>query len=179
MKKDTLYSFLLLPILFGTVHVAAAKDGDITFIGNVTASTCSISVNGGPADTSIDLGTSYVKTFPSAGSMSTPTTFNIGLTNCTPAIAKVGITFDGVADNHDSTVFENVITDETASTGIGVRLYNNGTDTSGISPHGTSALYPVTDNAVTLPFTARMTSTADTVTAGLLQADTDFTISYQ
>ncbi|MGA5657974.1 fimbrial protein [Rahnella contaminans] len=158
---------------------ALSKDGSLAFIGNITSSTCCVSVNGGNANTSINLGTYYLSNFPYKGAMATPIPFTISLINCKPAVAKVAIIFDGTADSNDHSVFTNVKTGINASRGTGVRLYNDGADSSDISPHGISAFYSVLNNSVTLPFTVRVTSTANNVTSGILQADTDFTISYQ
>ncbi|MEN0612974.1 fimbrial protein [Klebsiella indica] len=74
---------------------ASAVDGTITINGQVTDTTCTISVDGGAADATVTLPTVSVSALPSPGATAGATPFNISLSGCT-----------GTALNTASTYFE-------------------------------------------------------------------------
>ncbi|MGA5657805.1 fimbrial protein [Rahnella contaminans] len=180
--KNTLLSLMVVAAVsgMGMISAANAADGTITFTGNITADSCTVAVNGGTANATVDLGTVAASSFQAAGDLSTVKDFTLNLTACPSGVTNVSVAFDGQGDAADNTTFQNNDTGATAATGVGVRLYNNGGgSTAQIAPHGSSVSYTPVGGAVDMPFSARMASTAATVAAGSLTATTDYTINYQ
>src|ERR1700754_383260 len=89
--------FISALILAGTAmasQFASAADGTITFNGQVTAQTCTISGNGGTNNFTVTLPTVSTSSLTAAGQTSGRTPFNIALTNCTPASGNVHTYFE-------------------------------------------------------------------------------------
>lgn len=75
-------------------QLAAAADGQITFNGEVTAQTCTISGNGSAKDFTVTLPTVSTSALAAAGETAGRTPFNIALTGCTPDSGDVRVHFE-------------------------------------------------------------------------------------
>ncbi|EDT42061.1 fimbrial protein [Burkholderia ambifaria] len=72
----------------------AAPDGTITFKGNISAQTCTVSGNGGGKDFTVTLPSVSVSTLSAAGQVSGRTPFTIALTNCSTKTGVVHTFFE-------------------------------------------------------------------------------------
>lgn len=88
-------SALALVLSSATATSAFAADGTITINGQITDTTCTISVDGGSSDATVTLPTVSVSSLAAAGTTAGATPFNISLSGCT-----------GVSLNTASTYFE-------------------------------------------------------------------------
>lgn len=76
-------SALALVITSAVTTSAYAVDGTITINGQITDTTCTISVDGGSADATVTLPTVSSSTLAAAGATAGMTPFNISLSGCT------------------------------------------------------------------------------------------------
>jgi len=81
MKKMTFLSASVVSVLFAS-QAFAASDNTITFQGEVTAETCSVTVNGNTAKPLVLLPTVNVSALAASGQSAGETTFDIGVTGC-------------------------------------------------------------------------------------------------
>lgn len=127
-----------------------ASDGTITFTGAVTANTCTISVNGGAATTTVALPTvdTAALTGTSPKTTAAGTFFSMAVTNCTsPAVADIG----GSAPTHVAIYFEaglyvdqatgGLINAAASGSNVEVMLYNaSGSATAAATVVGTQIM---------------------------------------
>lgn len=163
---------LLVSSLFLTSQAFAANgNGIVHFTGEIIDSTCEVST--GTKDQTVDLGKVNKSTFTDVGSTASVQAFQIDLVNCPQTYKKANARFDGTEDGDGYLKLNNG-----GATGVAIAIYNradnsllklyNQSKTADISAEGTASL----------PFMARYISTSSTVTAGLANADSEFTISY-
>ena len=74
--------------------VSQAADGTITFTGQITSQTCTISGNGGGKNFTVTLPTVSTSALATAGTTAGRTPFNIALSNCTPNSGNVSTYFE-------------------------------------------------------------------------------------
>ncbi|MEI9484208.1 fimbrial protein [Enterobacter cancerogenus] len=166
-KRALLVSSLLLT----SQAFAANGNGIVHFTGEIIDSTCEVST--GTKDQTVDLGKVNKSTFTDVGSTASVQAFQIDLVNCPQTYKKANARFDGTEDGDGYLKLNNG-----GATGVAIAIYNradnsllklyNQSKTADISAEGTASL----------PFMARYISTSSTVTAGLANADSEFTISY-
>ncbi|WP_058911635.1 fimbrial protein [Entomohabitans teleogrylli] len=159
---------------------ALASDNTITFMGEVTDETCSVSVNGTDAAPVVLLPT-VTATALNGSQTAGQTTFDIGVTGCTgtsdPAGVQISTVFVGnnvsattgnLLNSGDADDVEIQILD-TSDTEIDFRnVFNGGGDLS-LATDETSA---------TATYTAQYYS-AGTATTGTVQASLQYAVSYQ
>lgn len=174
MKKISFLNALAV-ITFITSNVAYAADGTINFTGNILDTACT--VNTSTSTQTVNLGDIARSTFSSAGSVASPTAFNIILENCPASVNSASVRFGGTT-NPDNSSLLSLSSGQTA-TGVGVALFEG--DGSTQIPLSTPSNQIVLDPAAanTLKFVAKYMATSNTVTAGSANATTDFTITYQ
>ncbi|HCM9448782.1 TPA: type 1 fimbrial protein [Enterobacter bugandensis] len=81
--EKTLVSLSLLAVLgLGMSAANAASTGTITFNGELTDTTCDVSVNGQGTDATVTLPTVSVNQLTAAGNTTGRTSFNMDLSNC-------------------------------------------------------------------------------------------------
>ncbi|WP_195440283.1 fimbrial protein [Klebsiella oxytoca] len=105
---------------------AFAVDGTITFNGQITDTTCTISVDGGSNDATVKLPTVSTGTLASAGATAGATPFTISLSNCSGTSLNTASTYFEPGTYVDSTTGRLNI-DSTASdaaTNVQVQLLN-------------------------------------------------------
>ena len=166
-KRALLVSSLILT----SQAFAANGNGIVHFTGEIIDSTCEVST--GTKDQTVDLGKVNKSTFTDVGSTASVQAFQIDLVNCPQTYKKANARFDGTEDGDGYLKLNNG-----GATGVAIAIYNradnsllklyNQSKTADISAEGTASL----------PFMARYIATSSTVTAGLANADSEFTISY-
>jgi len=114
MRKTLKLSMLFVGLGVINFNVLAASTGTITFVGEVTDTTCDVSVDGGSSDSTVTLPTVSTSNLASVGDTAGRVEFDITLTNCSSA-AQDAYAFFEAGENVDS------------STG---RLINTGTATN-------------------------------------------------
>jgi len=174
----------LISVLFvgGAVFASAgahATDGTITFTGDVTAQTCTITGNGGAANFTVALPTVSASSLASAGATAGRTPFNIMLTNCTPSSGTVH-TFFEQGPTIDTTTGD-LILNAGGAAGVEIQLQNQ--DLSAIALNQSDASQnslPATINSgsATLNYYAQYIATG-AVTAGAADSSVMYTMTYQ
>lgn len=170
---------------FATTAMAATSDvssGTVDFTGSIVNTPCAITTAN--KNLKVDLGQVKMSSFLKKGDTSANQLFNVVLSNCsvnttTPYTATV--TFDGAsADGVDKTALLAGAGSDTSgaalATGVGVQILD-GTSTALNLKSATTAV-SITQSEMTLPFSARYISVADSVTPGLANSHADFTVSY-
>ena len=157
--------------------LAMASDNTITFQGEVTDETCSVTVNGNDAAPVVLLPTVSASALAAVADIAGQATFDVGVTGCT------GVT--GVTDI--STVFVgNQVTsagnlgNTGTATNVDVQIVDT-TDTvidftSGFKATGDLSA-GLTDGSATATYTAQYYATG-AATAGTVQASLQYTVSY-
>lgn len=93
MKK--LAIIVALATVFSSVNLAqAASTGTITFNGELTASTCDVSIDGQGADAMVVLPTVGINQLTSATQVAGSTGFNMALSNCAGTLKTVSAFFE-------------------------------------------------------------------------------------
>ena len=177
-----------------------AEDGTVHFRGEVTDSTCK--VDQGDADQYVDLhkvGTSTLN--GAAGKTTSPTAFEIKLTDCPATFTTAAVVFNGTEDpnstgdlaigsgnapvndtSHASGDFTGVdgsgnALPEAAATGVAIRILNRA-DNSVVELFKESKAADITSGSASLQFLAQYISTGSVVTPGTGNADAQFTVTY-
>jgi major type 1 subunit fimbrin (pilin) len=173
MKKST-FAVTLASLLISGVNVAHASDGTVNFIGELKDTTCNVIANN---NITVDLGTPSIHSFDAVGSTSSSAQFNITLKQCSASTSHVRINFDGTMDPNNSTLLG---LDLGGAEGVGIRIEEaDGTqvsfnDTSTLVEHNVD---PNT-NEVSINYIAKYQKTLDTVTPGIANATSHFTVNY-
>lgn len=162
-------------------QVARASDGTITFNGKVTASTCTIGVNGGGASNGVTLPTVATSALSgSIGKVAAATPFSVKLTACTFAPAgTVGLYFEP----GPNTLADGNLKNTAASNGVEIQLLNG---TQGVmtlnsapgSQNGSTATVATGDTSATLNYYAQYYASAATVTAGTVTSTVTYSVVY-
>lgn len=176
----------LAAILAAAMPLAAvAADGTITFTGELTAQTCTISGGGGgSASFSVALPKVSTNALATAGSTAGTTPFSISLSGCTPDTGTVHTYFEAGPTTDAATGRLN-LTDagggQTNATNVQIELLNS--DTSAISAGSAdgsqnSQTATIASGAATLNYFARYYATGVS-TAGMAGSSVMYTMAYQ
>jgi len=169
--QSPLASVLLFGLLAG--GLARADQVNLTFNGNVISPSCTI--DAGSTDIPVSLGTVAATTFIKAGDRASPTLFPIKLGSCPSGTRAASVTFDGTADDTDTTL---LALDDGGAVGVAIEL----ADITGkkIDIKKASDWYGlVTSGDNILTFQARYVATRIPVEAGKANATAQFTVNYQ
>lgn len=148
---------------------AFASDGTITFTGNISDTSCTISTS----DVTVDFGTIAASSFAAKGDTVGGRSFQLTLTNCPYESATVR--FDGNADP-EGKLFQ-IDSGTGKASAVGIALYD--ANNQQVLPNTPSSAYVLSKTAAnTLNFSAKLQSTAATVTSGDISATSNFTIVY-
>ncbi|WP_114195059.1 fimbrial protein [Edaphovirga cremea] len=161
---------------------ALAADGTITINGQITDTTCSISVNGGNNNASLILPTVSTTALPTLGSVAGATPYSIALTGCTGAVLNSAGTFYEVGNRVD--LASGRLNSIGTASNVHVELLN--ADLEVIKIGGTRAeqhILPIDistgDGSGTMNFYARYYATDMTgATAGNVETQVDYSIVY-
>lgn len=160
---------------------ASAADGTITINGEITDTTCSISVNGGAADATVVLPTVSASSLTAAGETAGNTPFSIALSGCAgtalntaSAWFESGLNVDGTSGRLNNTG---------TATEVQVQLLNSGQDVivaGGTPGGGTQNDVPVdiTGGSGTLNYFAQYYATNQS-TAGTVTTSVEYTLVYE
>ncbi len=176
LRKVAMQS-LALAALVGASTAAYASDGQITFNGQVTGTTCTI--NGGTPNLTVTLPTVSTTALGATNATAGRTPFSIALTNCTAADATtVGAYFEPAAN---VSVANGVLINAAAAspaTNVAVQLLNNSfgkIQLGSTTQNGTTAT--ITTGAATLNYYAEYLATG-AVGAGAVQTTALYSIVY-
>jgi major type 1 subunit fimbrin (pilin) len=175
MKKSILFGLVSAAVIGGFANAANAADGTINFTGEIIDQTCTIDT--ASRNLTVDLGRVSKSSLDGAtGKKSSPTAFQLKLTNCPSTVKAAAIKFDGTADSNNNTLLK--LTQETGvATGVGIEIADmTGTP---IPLYTASADYPLVVGDNTLNFVARYVSTKAAVTTGPAKGVTQFTFNYK
>ena len=99
MKLNHLTVAVALSSALFSAGTLAVSDNTITFKGAVSDQTCTVSVNGSDAAPVVLLPTAPAADLAVSGATAKPTTFELGVSNCTAATSAVDITTVFVGNN--------------------------------------------------------------------------------
>jgi major type 1 subunit fimbrin (pilin) len=174
---------LISAVIFASAAMASqfacASDGTITFTGNVTAQTCTISGNGTTNNFTVALPSVSSSSLAAAGQTAGRTAFNIALTACTPATGTVHTYFEPGATTDLTT--GNLIVATGGATNVEIGLLNS--DFTPIKAGAADASQnsesvSIAAGSATLNYYAQYTATG-AATAGKANSSVTYTLSYQ
>ncbi|MCW6025649.1 type 1 fimbrial protein [Serratia marcescens] len=171
--KKTFLAVMMAGSTLMAINAAHAADGTVKFTGNITADACTVDT--ASKNQTVVLGDVATTSFAAAGDKSSPTPFQIKLTNCPANVDHVQVKFDGTSDAVNSDLLK-LDAGQTA-TNVGIEIADS--TATAIPLHTASPSYPVTDGTATLNFVGRYVSTAASVGAGSANGTSQFTINYQ
>ena len=158
-------------LLFGLQAHAGNGNGTVHFTGEIIDSACEVSTL--TRNQTVDLGKVNKSSFSGVGSTASVQAFQIDLIKCPDTYKKATARFDGTEDG-DGYLKLNA----GGATGVAVAIYNRA-DNSLLKLYNQSASVDIgADGKATLPFMARYIATSATVTSGVANADSEFTITY-
>ncbi|ALX92417.1 hypothetical protein AV650_02040 [Serratia fonticola] len=172
----TLIKGSVLAVMIMTTGYNAAMAGPITLniSGRVIASPCVVNNNNG--DLNIDLGTKIqANTLVTAGAGTTPTPFNLSLTDCPLGTNNVKVTFTGTAAAAPQS---NMYLNTGVATPLAIELSEQGSGT--LLGNGSSLTQAVqADKSVTYALNARAVTATGNVTPGTIVAAIQADFTYQ
>ena len=174
INKMTL--FCLAGLLAASQAVNA--EDNLKFTGTILPPTCD--VDAASAEQTVNLGEFSSGNFPTPGTTTAATKFQIKLKDCGNGATGSKVWFSGTGDNDDPTLLalSDTGTGNTMATGIGVQILNK--DQQPVSINNTEAtVNPVQAGDNTLDFYLRYKSTKSAVTAGNATAVMYFDLTYQ
>jgi major type 1 subunit fimbrin (pilin) len=180
MKFTRSLAYAALAVAIGIPSAAFAADGTITFNGNITAQTCTISGNGGGPSFTVTLPTVSTSALPTAGSIAGRTPFNIALSNCSPDSGSASTYFEpGATIDMATGRLQN--TSGTA-TNVEVGLLNKDFSTIVLGAAQTSQnsqSAAISGGNATLNYFAQYVATNGAAGAGSVNTSTLYSIIYQ
>jgi len=179
MKLKTLLTTAVTTVLSAAIILPAhAVDGTINFLGSITATTCTISVNGGGANATVSLPVARLDHMKTIGNTTGATDFNVVLSNCTGA----AIDGQGVAVHFESggTVNGNGrLTSSGTATGVELAIHQrDSAEALVLGQAPAAAIGNVAGTGVTLPYTVKYYSTSATPAAGSVASSATYSVVY-
>jgi major type 1 subunit fimbrin (pilin) len=176
------YRLALVATLAALSATASAADGEINFIGAVTANTCTVTPGIGGAAATVNLPRVNNTAFTGAGSITGRTLFNINVSNCPGGVTNARAFFEANGENVDYATNSLKNKSGTASN-VGFALFDGAqgarinigqsTATQGTTP------VALTAGAATLRYeVAYIQPTAAAVTAGTAVGQVQFSVDY-
>lgn len=163
-------------ILFIALSPAQADLGviNIRLSGTVVALGCT--VDPGDVDKPVNLGEWATKQLKKAGNSTNPVAFSIHLTGCTAS--GVTLAFTGTKDKTDNSLLALNNGGSDAAQGVAVQIMDNQQNRISVGDNAPRGVVDANGN-LTLNFYANYVATADScVTAGVADADSVFTLTY-
>ncbi|EPT6973898.1 fimbrial protein [Cronobacter sakazakii] len=155
---------------------ATTGEGQVNFTGEILDAGCEV-VNSQSSPLAVDLGKISKTAFTGIGSTTNITSFVLQLKNCPETVTKASIKFGGTADTDNVDVL--ALTGGTgAASGVGIQLVD--ADGTPLNLYTASADYALETGTATnnLEFGARYIQTGATVTAGVANGSSTFTVTY-
>ncbi|MBB3320869.1 fimbrial protein [Atlantibacter sp. RC6] len=157
---------------------ALASDGVINFTGEIVDTSCQVDADS--KDMTVDLGKVNKSSFNQVGDEESATKFTIKLTGCpttATGVSGAAIKFEGESVVGDDTVLA-LTNGAGAATGVGVEIKDSTDNPVSMKVTPTTFLPIGTDGTMSLNYTAYYRAISDTVTAGVANAATSFTVVY-
>lgn len=188
-KKHVVKSLFLALVMAGGISSAMAEETDTTgttgttvqggtveFKGAVVDAACAVTADSSNQIITLD----QVRLVRLAGKGSTAnqkTPFSIKLADCDSDVSsQASVTFEGNASADEAGVLDNTA-GAGAAQGVGIQIYDK--DGSALALGTASQAVTLIDGSNTLNFAADYFQTADTATAGSVDATTTFNVTYQ
>ncbi|WP_114194188.1 fimbrial protein [Edaphovirga cremea] len=189
MKKSLLSTTLALALSMGYIAIAnASGSGTITFNGELTDTTCDVTVNGEAADATVKLPTVGVSQLNADGAITGRERFNMELTNCAVVTEggknQVSVFFQQGATVDSKGHLINTLTDATAATLVDLQLLDASNNYLPInagdaSQTTTTAYAPIPDGgSLTLPYAVQYYANGQ-ATPGLFSSSVMYNLQYQ
>lgn len=178
MKKTSLFIALGLGVSVANVH--AADTGTITFNGELTASTCSVAVDGQTENATVILPTVSTSNLSAIGETAGTTAFSMALTDCAGTLTTASAFFEAGAS-------VDAATGRLLNTGgdagqVSLQLKDGANDSVikvGSSEQVTNATYADTSTGgAILPYTVEYYA-EDATTAGTVSSSVTYSIQYK
>jgi major type 1 subunit fimbrin (pilin) len=183
MKKTLLTAALLTA--FGVAAVApsaaSAADGTITITGKVVANTCTFSVNGGSASSTVQLPVVFTTALTAAGNVAGNTPFTIKVSGCDPNLTSVQEQFGGSNINATDGNLKNIATatsPQTVAGNVEVQLLSGTGAVINLNNNNNSPVGTLSSGGVTLSYQAQYYATA-AASAGQVSTTVTYTTQYQ
>ncbi|ATM94530.1 putative fimbrial protein [Yersinia frederiksenii] len=180
MKK--LAIIVALATVFGSVNFAqAASTGTINFSGELTASTCDISVDGQGADATVILPTVSTSQLTAANQVAGSTGFNMALSNCNGTLKTVSAFFE--AGSSVDVVTGHLKNMSGTASGVSLELLDASNAMASIkagnSSQATSTTYiDASSGSATLPYAVQYYANSAT-TPGTVISNVVYSIQYK
>lgn len=175
MKKNFMLAPLVTVLAVFSSFSALSYDGTIKFRGTIIEETCTVKGTSGK-DIVVDFGNVHKSKLDGGiGKFSDPKSFKVNLTSC-PDLSNFNVSFDGTEKTADSNYFKTSLSGSNKNNNIAIALYKS--DGSTLIKPGTSIEIPGKSGNTSFDLSAKLVSTAATVTAGSFTRDIKFTISY-
>lgn len=181
MKKIALATSLLAAL--GVTSMAnAASTGVITFNGELTASTCDVSVDGQGADATVTLGAIGTNQLTAAGQTAGSTNFNMALSNCSGTLTTASAFFeDGATVDAATGRLRNA---SGSATNVSYQLRDDSSPTRDVIQVGNgsqvnnSTFVDVSSGSAVLPYAVEYYAEGAT-TAGTVVSNVTYSIQYK
>lgn len=182
--KKSVMCISLMTVLSCVSNSIFASDGTITINGQITDTTCSISVNGGSNDATVTLPTISSSTLSEAGETAGATPFRISLSNCSgTALGTASTYFEPGAYVDSSTGRLNIDTAAAdAAKNVQVELLNSDRNSivagAAVANGQNDIPIDISSGSGVLNYYARYYATAKT-SPGAVTTQIDYTMTYQ
>lgn len=169
-------AFAMISAALALPMAAHASDGTITFNGAIEAQTCTISVNGGNQDATVQLPTVAASTLSTKGNTAGATNFTIALSDCAGKATQVRSFFEA-GPNVDAA--SGNLRNNGAAGNVQVQLLNSDGVVlqAGNESQRSNAASALTDGAATLVYGAQYYATGQ-ATAGDVRTSVTYSIDY-
>lgn len=180
MKKLAFVSASVMSVVFAS-QAFAFSDNTVTFQGEVTSETCSVTINGNSAKPIVLLPTVNASALAASGSVAGQATFDVGVTGCTGNAATATTINSVFAGNSVSTAgnLSNVAATN-AATNVEVQILDTASKvidfTSGFTGAGDLSL-KAGEKSASATYTAQYYATG-VATAGAVEATMQYAVSY-
>lgn len=177
MSKRLLSAALIAGLGMAFLPAAHAVDGTITFSGNITGLTCTVTVNGTSGST-VTLPTVSTSALTAAGNVAGQTPFSIALSGCDSSISKAATYFEAGPNVASDGRLLNTATSPAANVEVELAYSDNSQvlvgETAPTTGAGSAA---VTSGNATLDYYARYYATG-TAGAGAVSSTVQFSMIY-
>lgn len=176
MNKSVLY----LSLLFSTavISTTATAANTITFVGEITDTTCNISVNGNSGDTTVQLPTVTLTDFSGAGSSTSEKEFSFEVSGCTAGTQnQVGLRFITPAVSTAGNLKN--IASTNAAGDVDIQILEGSTAFNFNQGEVKSSKKTISgSSALAFPFKARYFTAGGSPTVGIVEAKLEYALSY-
>lgn len=178
MSAKFIFITMLLPNILGLVSTFA-EAADLHITGRVIAASCTINgFSGGGQNINLgDLGRSQLQNSNHGGGW---TSFTLTLSNCPTGTNQASVTFTGIPDSRDPSLYANTEQAETAATGVSIQLVKDN-DHSIILSSASTMSVDVDDitRTASFPLAARLYTLQGGVQAGRVSSSVIVNFTYQ